>query len=96
LAIFFNAFILWNNEAVVYYVTFDMRDSTSYADPGLKMWDTFALATVLTLKSYPEPSPLLKAPHTQSVQPQVSTDLGYCKFSNPFYNLNCTAGERAP
>jgi hypothetical protein len=22
-----------------------MRDSTSYADPGLKMWDTFALAT---------------------------------------------------
>jgi hypothetical protein len=23
-------------------------------DPGLKMWDTFALATVLTLKSDPE------------------------------------------
>jgi hypothetical protein len=35
-------------------VTFDMRDSTSYADPGLKMWDTFALATFLTLKSDPE------------------------------------------
>jgi hypothetical protein len=28
-----------------------MRDSTSYADPGLKMRDTFALATVLTPKS---------------------------------------------
>jgi hypothetical protein len=27
-------------------VTFDMRDSTSYVDPGLKMRDTFALATV--------------------------------------------------
>jgi hypothetical protein len=42
-----------------------MRDSTSYADPGLKMWDTFALATVLTLKSDPEP-PSLKAPLSQS------------------------------
>jgi hypothetical protein len=42
-----------------------MRDSTSYADPGLKMWETFALATVLTLKSDPE-RPLLKAPHSQS------------------------------
>jgi hypothetical protein len=31
-----------------------MRDSTSYADPGLKMRDTFALATVLTLKSDPQ------------------------------------------
>jgi hypothetical protein len=51
--LFFNAFILWNNEAVEHYtcMTFDMRDSTSYADPGLKMWDTFALASVLTLKS---------------------------------------------
>jgi hypothetical protein len=29
-----NAFILWNNESVL-QVT--MRDSTSYADPGLKM-----------------------------------------------------------
>jgi hypothetical protein len=28
------------------HVTFDMRDSTSYADLGLKMRDTFALATV--------------------------------------------------
>jgi hypothetical protein len=35
-------------------VTFDMRDSTSYADPGLKMRDTFALATVLNLKSDPD------------------------------------------
>jgi hypothetical protein len=51
---FFNAFILWNNEAVVYYVTFDLRNSTSYADPTLQMWDTFALATVLTLKLDPE------------------------------------------
>jgi hypothetical protein len=48
-----------------------MRDSTSYADPGLKMRDTFALATVLTLKSDPD-HPLtsyhsqynLKSPHT--------------------------------
>jgi hypothetical protein len=54
-----------------------MRDSTSYADPGLKMWDTFALATLLTLKSDPE-RPLFKGA-AQSVQPQVSTDLGYCK-----------------
>jgi hypothetical protein len=30
------------------------------------MWDTFALATVLTLKSDPERPPLLKAPHSQS------------------------------
>jgi hypothetical protein len=35
-------------------MTFDMRDSTSYVDPGLKMRDTFALATVLTLKSDPD------------------------------------------
>jgi hypothetical protein len=28
-----------------------MGDSTSYADPGLKMRDTVALATVLTLNS---------------------------------------------
>jgi hypothetical protein len=48
----------------------DMRDSTSYADPGLKMWDTFALATVLTLKFYPE-HPLFKGA-AQSVQSQVS------------------------
>jgi hypothetical protein len=46
-----------------------MRDSTSYADPGLKMWDTFALATVLTLKSDPERLPFkgqsnLKSPQT--------------------------------
>jgi hypothetical protein len=27
-------------------MTFDIRDSRSYADPGLKMRDTFALATV--------------------------------------------------
>jgi hypothetical protein len=47
-------------------MTFDMRDSTSYEDPGLKMWDTFALATVLNLKLDPERAPLLKAPHSQS------------------------------
>jgi hypothetical protein len=66
-----------------------MRNSTSYADSGLKVWDTFALATVLTLKSDPE-RPLFKGA-AQSVQPQVSTDLGYCKLFNPFYNLNCSA-----
>jgi hypothetical protein len=71
-----------------------MRDSTSYADPGLKMWDTFALATVLTLKSDPERPPF-KGP-AQSVQSQVSTDLGYCRKFNPFYNLNYSAWERAP
>jgi hypothetical protein len=71
-----------------------MRDSTSYADPGLKMLDTFALATVLTLKSDPE-LPLFKG-SAQSVQPQVSTDLGYCKNFNPFYHLNCSAWERGP
>jgi hypothetical protein len=59
-----------------------MRDSTSYADQGLKMWDTFALATVLTLKSDPE-RPLFKGA-AQSVQPQVSRDVGYCKFFTHF------------
>jgi hypothetical protein len=54
-----------------------MQDSTSYADPGLKIWDTFTLATVLTLKSDPE-RPLFKGA-AQSVQPQVSTDLGTAK-----------------
>jgi hypothetical protein len=53
------------------------------------MWDTVALATVLTLKSDPE-LPLFKGA-AQSVQPQVSTDLCYCKNFNPFYNLNCSA-----
>jgi hypothetical protein len=37
--------------------------STSYADPGLKMWETFALATVLTLKL--DPDRLLIAIHSQ-------------------------------
>jgi hypothetical protein len=59
-----------------------MWNSTSYADTGLKMWDTFALATVLTLKLDPE-RPLFKGA-AQSVQPQVSTDLGYCKFVTHF------------
>jgi hypothetical protein len=45
-------------------VTFDVRDSTSYADPGLKMRDTFALATVLTLKS--DPDRPLNSYHSQS------------------------------
>jgi hypothetical protein len=40
-----------------------MRDSTSYTDPGLKMQDTFALATVLTLTSYHSQSNL-KSPQT--------------------------------
>jgi hypothetical protein len=47
------------------------------------MWDTFALATVLTLKVGPGAPPLIKG-DVQSVQPQVSTDLGYCNFFNPF------------
>jgi hypothetical protein len=34
------------------YVTFDMRDSTSYADPGLKMWDTFACVTAIFLTHF--------------------------------------------
>jgi hypothetical protein len=29
-----------------------MRDSTSYADPGLKMWDTFACATAIFLTHF--------------------------------------------
>jgi hypothetical protein len=48
-----------------------MQDSTSYVDPGLKMWDNFALATVLTLKSDPDRPPIemhsqsnLKSPQT--------------------------------
>jgi hypothetical protein len=31
--LFLNAFILWNNEAVFTIDTYDMRYSTSYADP---------------------------------------------------------------
>jgi hypothetical protein len=58
------------------------------------MWDTIALVTVLTLKSDPE-CPLFKGA-AQSVRPQVSTDLGYCNFFNPFYNLNCSAWARVP
>jgi hypothetical protein len=46
---FYRILFLWNNEAVVpflvpFCVTFDMRDSTSYAAPGPKMRDTFAMA----------------------------------------------------
>jgi hypothetical protein len=72
-----------------------MRDSTSYADPGLKMRDTFAVATVLTLKSDPRlPSHFFysqyRVPYSQS-NLKVSTDLGYCKVFNLFYNLNCSA-----
>jgi hypothetical protein len=29
-----------------------MRYSTSYADPGLKMWDTFACATAIFLSHF--------------------------------------------
>jgi hypothetical protein len=47
-----------------------MRDSTSYADPGLKMRDPLSLATVLTLKSDPRlPSHLftsVRVPYSQS------------------------------
>jgi hypothetical protein len=69
-------------------VTFDMRDSTSYADPGLKIGDTFALATVLTLKSVPDRP--LTSYHSQSnlKSPQI---LATAIFFNPFYNLNCSA-----
>jgi hypothetical protein len=61
-----------------------MRDSTSYADPGLKMWDTFALATVMTLKLDPE---RLGHRDAQSVQPQVSTDLATAIFLTHFIIL---------
>jgi hypothetical protein len=44
--LFFTDLFFGNNVAVVYnYETFDMRYSTSYADPGLKMRDTFSCAT---------------------------------------------------
>jgi hypothetical protein len=33
-------------------VTFDKRDSTYYADPGLMMWDTFAYATAKKLSHF--------------------------------------------
>jgi hypothetical protein len=39
------------------------------------------LLTVLTLKSDPG----------QESNLEVSTDLGYCNFFNPIYNLNCSA-----
>jgi hypothetical protein len=67
-----------------------MRDSTSYVDPDLKMRVTFALATVFDSKVEPGAPPSLKALHSQS-NLKVSTDLGYCKVFNPFYNLNCSA-----
>jgi hypothetical protein len=47
-----------------------MRDSTSYADPGLKMRDTFALATVLTLKSDPD-RPLISISQSNLKSPQT-------------------------
>jgi hypothetical protein len=57
--LFFNAFILWNDDAIVHYTwPLTMRDSTSYADPGLKMRDTFALATVFVSKVGPGAPPL--------------------------------------
>jgi hypothetical protein len=61
-----------------------MRDSTSYADPGLKMRDTFALATVFDSEVFR----LFKAAIEYRVQfsqsnLKVSTDLGYCKVFNP-------------
>jgi hypothetical protein len=74
---FFNAFILWNDDAVVHYTwPLTMRDSTSYADPGLKMRDTFSLATVFD--SEVGPAALLSGFYPshwvqgsiQSVQPQ--------------------------
>jgi hypothetical protein len=55
----------------------------------------------LTLKSDPQlPSQDFKAAIEYRVlfsqsNLKVSTDLGYCKVFNPFYNLNCSAGERA-
>jgi hypothetical protein len=67
-----------------------MRDSTSYADPGLKMRDTFALATVFDSEVGPA-APLsgFKAAIEYRVlfsqsNLKVSTDLGYCKVFNPF------------
>jgi hypothetical protein len=40
-----NAFIIWNKEAVVYYiVTFDMRYSTSDTDPVYKMREHLSTA----------------------------------------------------
>jgi hypothetical protein len=33
-------------------VTFDVRNSTSYADPGLKMWDTFAYTDAIFLTHF--------------------------------------------
>jgi hypothetical protein len=69
-------------------VTFDMRDSMSYADPGLKMRDTIALATVFTLKS--DPDHPLTIYHSQSNLKSQQT-LATAKCFNPFYNLNCSA-----
>jgi hypothetical protein len=72
-----------------------MQDSTSYADPGLKMRDTFALATVFDSEVGPAaPLSLFLKPVQGSFcqsNLKVSTDLGYCKVFNPFYNLNCSA-----
>jgi hypothetical protein len=60
-----------------------MRDSTSYADPGLKMRDTFALATVLTLKSDPE-HPLFKGANTVSPTSKSQQTLATAKFLTDF------------
>jgi hypothetical protein len=57
-----------------------MRDSTSYADPGLKIWDTSALATVLTLKSDPDRPSI--AMHSQSnlESPQTLANVNFLTY----------------
>jgi hypothetical protein len=57
--------------------------------PGLKMWDTFAF-DCFELKVRPGTPATNPGLHRQS-NLEVSTYVGYCKFFNPFYNLNCSA-----
>jgi hypothetical protein len=77
-----------------------MRDSTSYADPGLKMRDTFALATVFDSEVGPATplSGFLRQPLSTGCEfsqsnLKVSTDLGkdLGKVFKTFYNLNYSA-----
>jgi hypothetical protein len=89
-SIFYNAFILWINEAVVHYtwpltcgIPRPMRTQASRCGTP-SLWLLFWLSSG-TLSA-----PISKGA-AQSIQPQVSTDLGYCKFFNVFYNLNCSA-----
>jgi hypothetical protein len=88
--LFFNTFILWNNSVVtnlrrLFYVVFHVLRGLRPQDAG-----TPSFWSVLTSESDSGPAPTVQPP------PKSLQTTRYCNFFNPFYNLNCTAWERAP